>query len=67
MTTPDTKTSHPIRNTYLLMLTTLSVGVLTGCEYCEPLLFASLIGGAVFGLLSAESALWHKTLRDISR
>lgn len=54
------------RNAYLLLLTTLSVGVLSGCQYCEPLLFASLVGGAVFSLLTTESAPWHKTLTAIS-
>lgn len=54
------------RNIYLLLLTALSAGVLSGCQYCEPLLFASLIGGAAFSLLTTESAPWQKTLSDIT-
>ena len=54
------------RNAYLLLLTTLSAGVLSGCQYCEPLLFACLLGGAVFSLLTTESVPWHKTLSAIT-
>ena len=67
MPTKNTQTNNPNRNAYLLLLTTLSAGVLTGCQYCEPLLFACLIAGAAFMLLSVQSGPWYKILKSAAR
>ena len=33
---------------FLAMATVLAVGVLTGCQYCEPLLMATLVIGIIY-------------------
>jgi len=33
---------------FLAITTVLAVGVLTGCQYCEPLLLAALVIGAAY-------------------
>ena len=66
MSLKNIQTNNTSHNAYLLLLTTLSVGILTGCQYCEPLLFASLIAGAVFKLLTAQPAPWNKPLKNFS-
>jgi hypothetical protein len=33
--------------TFLAITTVLAAGVLSGCQYCEPLLMASLVIGAI--------------------
>jgi hypothetical protein len=35
-------------NVLLAITGVLAVGVLTGCQYCEPLLLAALVIGAVY-------------------
>jgi hypothetical protein len=37
---------------FLSIVTVLAVGVLSGCQYCEPLLMATLVIGAVYKGLS---------------
>ena len=66
MSINNTQTNNSIGNAHLLLLAILSAGVLTGCQYCEPLLFASLIAGAVFKLLTAQPAPWNKPLKNFS-
>ena len=34
-------------NLFLAITTVLAVGVLTGCQYCEPLLMATLVIGLI--------------------
>ena len=66
MSLKNTQTKNASDNAYLLLLTALTAGVLTGCQYCEPLLFASLIAGAVFKFLTAQPASWNKSLKVIN-
>lgn len=35
-------------NIFLSITALLAVGVLTGCQYCEPLLMATLVTGAIY-------------------
>jgi hypothetical protein len=35
-------------NTFLAITTVLAAGVLTGCQYCEPLLMATLVTGVIY-------------------
>ena len=35
-------------NLFLAITTVLAVGVLTGCQYCEPLLMATLVVGVIY-------------------
>ena len=67
MSYKSSQSNNPVRAGYLLLLTMLSTGVLSGCQYCEPLLLASLITGTVFKLLTAQSTFWNKPLRNTTR
>ena len=43
-------------NKHLLAISAvLAIGVLTGCQYCEPLLIATLVIGAIYKGLSYSS------------
>lgn len=35
-------------NIFLAIIAILAVGVLTGCQYCEPLLMAALVIGLIY-------------------
>jgi len=39
-------------NIFLSLTTVLAVGILTGCQYCEPLLMAMLIIGVIYKSLT---------------
>ena len=48
--------------------TILSLGVLSGCEYCEPLLLATLVTATLKGLYGAATALYQAMqIRPCSR
>jgi hypothetical protein len=40
---------------FLAISAVLATGVLTGCQYCEPLLMATLVIGAIYKGLSYSS------------
>ena len=40
---------------FLAISAVLAIGVLTGCQYCEPLLIATLVIGAIYKGLSYSS------------
>ena len=39
-------------NIFLSITAVLAVGVLTGCQYCEPLLMAALVTGAIYKVVT---------------
>ena len=42
-------------NYFLAISAVLTIGVLTGCQYCEPLLIATLVISAIYKGLSYSS------------
>ena len=59
-------TQNPTNNLFLAITTVLAAGVLTGCQYCEPLLMASLVIGVIYKGLAyspfAESKLSNQKI-----
>lgn len=53
-------TTKQATSTFLVITTVLAVGLLNGCQYCEPLLMATLVIGVIYKGLAyspfAESA-----------
>lgn len=51
---------------FLAISVVLAAGVLTGCQYCEPLLMATLVIGAIYKGLSytsfAESGYYNQKI-----
>ena len=41
-------TQKPTNRTFIAITSVLAVGVLTGCQYCELLLMATLVAGAIY-------------------
>ena len=48
-------TNNQSTSIFLALSTVLAAGVLTGCQYCEPLLMATLVIGAVYKGLDYSS------------
>lgn len=42
------KTNKRSNNIFLSITVVLAVGILTGCQYCEPLLMAALVSGTLY-------------------
>jgi hypothetical protein len=63
LTEKTMNTHNRTNNIFLAIAAVLAAGVLTGCQYCEPLLMATLVIGAVV-FITADKGLAYSPFAE---